>query len=76
MALAEALVSPELFTCPKQPGHLRLTEAGCARMFQRAQAIPAVDIAESALYHCRGCPKGVRRAGEPAFRSQARVLRL
>lgn len=48
---------PELFTCPRHAGGLRLTAAGCARSWTRHRADD-----ESP---CHGCPIGAGHAGAP-----------
>jgi len=50
----------ELFTCPNQPGNLRLTVTGCATMFKRAQK---ADLEfELSLIPCRECETGSKNA--------------
>ena len=51
----------ELFTCPHQPGELRLSTSSCADQWQRARA--KKPEAWSALVTCRGCEIGARHAG-------------
>ena len=51
----------ELFTCPYQPGELRLSTSACADQWQRARA--KKPEAWSALVTCRGCAIGARHAG-------------
>ncbi len=50
----------ELFTCPNQPGNLRLTKTGCIKMFKRAQK---ADLEfELSLIPCRECETGSKNA--------------
>jgi len=50
----------KLFTCPNQPGNLRLTKTGCETMFKRAQK---ADLeTELSLIPCRECETGSKNA--------------
>jgi len=50
----------ELFTCPNQPGGLRLTAGSCAASYQRGKRAEPWDGA----HRCRGCEIGARHAEE------------
>lgn len=52
---------PELFTCPRHPGGLRLTQTACAALWLRGRAVERLDA--SSL--CHGCPVGARNAQGP-----------
>lgn len=54
-------MSIELFTCPRHPGGLRLTESSCAAQWQRGRLAAPWD----SVYRCHGCAIGAANAGCP-----------
>lgn len=50
----------DLFTCPRQPGDLRLSSAACAQLFARGKRAESWDP----VRRCQGCPIGAAHAGE------------
>lgn len=54
-------MSIELFTCPRHPGGLRLTESSCAAQWQRGRLAAPWD----SVYRCHGCEIGAANAGCP-----------
>ena len=61
---ATACINPvdfELFTCPYQPGELRLSTSACANQFRQARAKKPEPW--SPLVTCRGCELGAQHAG-------------